>query len=387
MIFALAYRRRKEGAKFIRSNADWAIELLLSASVEQFGGRKEWRDSDPKAIDEWCDASVQFLRDMFGENCVYATLHLDEQSPHLHAFVCPITRDGRLAANDPEFIGGGRTRLREIQDLYYSYMKPLGLDRGKPKKGKKPDYNDIERFQDKVSDFNEADKILDERESELKNRSAAINGQVAEIQKSLDELRRLRLELEEEKRSLQSEKEVAAVSLETARLELEEVRRAIVADQDAIADLRLQLSSVQKQLDVDRNELEQTQAAIDGLNKQAADKRSELESLGQATQQKRDVTSKLIRDNRREQARDLFRAARLGGLEQLQQKGYRFHQSNDQQWYAFYEKTLIAIEPEIGKAKPTKAFSKTHHNDAIVVLDMVRGQLDTKIEQKKQHGR
>ncbi|EHT1317553.1 plasmid recombination protein [Escherichia coli] len=50
-----------------------------------------------------------------------------EATPHLSAFVVPLTQDGRLSAK--EFIGG-RSKMREDQSTYAESVKKLGLERG-----------------------------------------------------------------------------------------------------------------------------------------------------------------------------------------------------------------------------------------------------------------
>ena len=56
-----------------------------------------------------------------------AVVHRDEATPHLSAFVVPLTQDGRLSAK--EFIGG-RSKMREDQSTYAESVKKLGLERG-----------------------------------------------------------------------------------------------------------------------------------------------------------------------------------------------------------------------------------------------------------------
>lgn len=38
------------------------------------------------------------------ENLLYATVHMDEITPHMHYGVVPITKDGRLSAKEEEFL-------------------------------------------------------------------------------------------------------------------------------------------------------------------------------------------------------------------------------------------------------------------------------------------
>ncbi len=42
-----------------------------------------------------------FLEEEYGkENLLYATVHMDEITPHMHYGVVPITKDGRLSAKE-----------------------------------------------------------------------------------------------------------------------------------------------------------------------------------------------------------------------------------------------------------------------------------------------
>lgn len=56
-----------------------------------------------------------------------ATIHRDETSPHLSAFVVPLTKDGRLSAK--EFIGN-RTQMTADQTSFAEAVRHLGLERG-----------------------------------------------------------------------------------------------------------------------------------------------------------------------------------------------------------------------------------------------------------------
>ena len=56
-----------------------------------------------------------------------AAIHRDETSPHLSAFVVPLTADGRLSAKE---LIGGRAQLSADQTSYAECVHHLGLERG-----------------------------------------------------------------------------------------------------------------------------------------------------------------------------------------------------------------------------------------------------------------
>ena len=88
----------------------------------------EVQELSPQQQAEFFARSKQWLADKYGaDRIVTASIHRDEASPHLSAFVVPLTQDGRLSAK--EFIGG-RQKMRDDQTSYAQRVADLGLERG-----------------------------------------------------------------------------------------------------------------------------------------------------------------------------------------------------------------------------------------------------------------
>lgn len=106
-----------------RKDAVLAIEYLVTASPEWF------RTTPTKQQNAYFGAAVRWLEDRHGKaNIVCVNMQMDETSPHLVAYVAPLTKDGRLSAKD--FLGG-RKVLTEMQtDFANRVGKPVGLQRG-----------------------------------------------------------------------------------------------------------------------------------------------------------------------------------------------------------------------------------------------------------------
>ena len=103
----------------VAKNAVLGCEVLLTMSREM---------KDKVDIDKWCEANVKWLEKEFGENNVKnAVLHLDEETPHIHAFVVPFNEKGRLSAK--HYING-KKGLAKLQDSYANRMHEFGLNRG-----------------------------------------------------------------------------------------------------------------------------------------------------------------------------------------------------------------------------------------------------------------
>jgi hypothetical protein len=106
-----------------RRDAVLAIEYLVTASPE-------WFKSAPKQQqNSYFAASVRWLEARHGKaNVICVNMQLDEKSPHLVAYVVPLTKDGRLSAKD--FLGGQKV-LTEMQTEFATQVgNPVGLQRG-----------------------------------------------------------------------------------------------------------------------------------------------------------------------------------------------------------------------------------------------------------------
>lgn len=120
----LKVKDRYKGKKSIRKDAVLNIECLITSDKEFF--ERIGSDETKRYFEE----SYSFIKNKFGEkNVIYATVHMDETTPHMHAGFVPITKDGRLSAKD---YLDGKQRLRNLQDEFYQYISSKGfeLERG-----------------------------------------------------------------------------------------------------------------------------------------------------------------------------------------------------------------------------------------------------------------
>ena len=105
-----------------RKDAVVAVEYVCTASPEW------WKKSTTEQQSAFFQRSIDWLADKYGrDRVVTATIHRDETSPHLAAYVVPLTKDGRLSAK--EFIGN-RTQMSADQTSFAARVADLGLERG-----------------------------------------------------------------------------------------------------------------------------------------------------------------------------------------------------------------------------------------------------------------
>ncbi len=78
-------KRLKEAGVKVRKGQNTSLELILSGSHDTM------TSMDRTRLLQWADDSVKWAQHSFGkENVVNATLHVDEETPHLHLIVVPI---------------------------------------------------------------------------------------------------------------------------------------------------------------------------------------------------------------------------------------------------------------------------------------------------------
>ena len=119
-----------------RSNAVLCVEYLITASPEWSG----WQDQKQEA--DFFKRSLEWLEHKHGkENVIATSIHRDETTPHLVAYVVPIDQKGKLNAR--EFLGG-RAKLSKMQTDFHSKVKDLGLERGL--EGSKAEHKTVKEF-------------------------------------------------------------------------------------------------------------------------------------------------------------------------------------------------------------------------------------------------
>lgn len=123
-------------------------ELILTASKEFFT-----KDN----LEDWINTQIDYLRSEFGENCVNAVFHGDEQTAHIHAFITPIQKldNGKFKLNNKGYMKDYAT----MQNIYYDYNAKLGLERGKSKELTQADYKQVKEFYSEIVNTEKNSKL------------------------------------------------------------------------------------------------------------------------------------------------------------------------------------------------------------------------------------
>jgi len=110
--------------KKIRKDAVLLSEFLITSDKEFFD------KISPSEQKRNFETAHEFPADRYGEkNLIYATVHYDEKTPHMHVGFVPVTEDGRLSAKD---FFGQKKQLVSLQDDFNKYLKQndFELERG-----------------------------------------------------------------------------------------------------------------------------------------------------------------------------------------------------------------------------------------------------------------
>ncbi|RIO74180.1 MobV family relaxase, partial [Staphylococcus gallinarum] len=181
------------GKRKIRTDAVKHIDGLITSDNEFFNNQT------PEDTKQFFEHAKEFLEQEYGkDNLLYATVHMDEKTPHMHYGVVPITTDGRLSAKE---VVGNKKALTEFQDRFNEHVKQQGydLERGQSRQVTNAKHEQMSQYKQKT----EYHKQEYERESQkLGHIRQKTDKLMQEYQRSLNTLKtpiNIPYELETEK--------------------------------------------------------------------------------------------------------------------------------------------------------------------------------------------
>jgi hypothetical protein len=219
-----------------RSDAVLCVEYLITASPEHF------QDNDGAA---YFASAVEWLKDKHGAaNVVATSIHKDETSPHLVAYVVPLDDLGKL--NAKQYLGG-KAKLSAMQtDFAEQVGRKHGLERGL--EGSRASHTSIREYYGRVGQAQEKTPSVDVPEPSMGERMnvKAYGDRVAKavIEQLAPELRQLRAKA--------AETDAAKREAKQARAALEDLSKRLEPVLKVLAPLnereRLQLVQVVAQV-------------------------------------------------------------------------------------------------------------------------------------------
>jgi len=215
----------------ISHNQVRAIRVMMTGSPEQMQ-----RIQNEGKLDDWCRDSLDWLRKEVGnENIVSAVLHMDEQTPHIHATVVPIVKGERRKAKQEQQKAGkrykkknvnaprlcaddimSRERFTYMQNTYAQAMSKFGLVRGK--EGSEARHISTQQYYRELVGRNEDLKeIIQEQEHERQD----VYDKTRDLYDRKDEARDKFLNMDRHVRDKQEELATIETKLQRAKQEYE----------------------------------------------------------------------------------------------------------------------------------------------------------------------
>ena len=136
-------------AKKARSNAVGVEDIEIGTSA------KFMRTLSVDLREEYFSEAVHFFQEKYGkENVLYGVCHVNEDNPHVHIGIIPITSDGRLSASE-------LFTAKLLKILRTEFHKTVAAKYGL-ECGKSPDNNRLERVKSNLKELKTKLKMLAE---------------------------------------------------------------------------------------------------------------------------------------------------------------------------------------------------------------------------------
>ena len=172
--------RQKKYHEMLNSSKNCvADELVMTASHNFF------KDMSREQIKDWADTCMEFVYNDLGykkEQILHATVHLDEETPHIHCVVVPLvkkldnrTNTERYTISKKQYIKD-KIQLSHLQDLYHKRLTEKGYDLERGIKGSDTKHIKIKEYKKLTKKLNQElnvkndrlDKAVNDFENKLK---------------------------------------------------------------------------------------------------------------------------------------------------------------------------------------------------------------------------
>ena len=172
--------RKKRYHEMLNSSRNCvADELVMTASHNFF------KDMSREEIKEWADTCMEFVYNDLGykkEQILHATVHLDEETPHIHCVVVPLvkkldnrTNTERYTISKKQYIKD-KLQLSRLQDMYHKRLTEKGYDLERGIKGSDNKHIKIKEYKKMTKKINHElnvksdrlDKAMNDFEEQMK---------------------------------------------------------------------------------------------------------------------------------------------------------------------------------------------------------------------------
>ena len=148
----------KASSRAIRKDAVLVNEWIITSDTNFFEALS------PEQTRSFFEEAKDYFADRFGEqNIRYATVHLDETTPHMHLGVVPFDEDYKLSAKTVF----NRPVLREIQEDLPKVLQTAGFDIERGRKGSEQKNLTVPEYKAMKKEQEEIEKKVQQKKEEL----------------------------------------------------------------------------------------------------------------------------------------------------------------------------------------------------------------------------
>lgn len=247
-----------------RANSVVLSEFMVTASPDFM---KSLSAEEQK---KYFEESLDFIQERYGkENTLYAVVHHDEKTPHMHVGVIPITEDERLSAKDIF----NRVELQNLQTEFPEHMKKSGfeVERGKASdrkhlspqeyKEKMDLEKEVQQLQQQkkkeiaeITTFKEPKKVLEKVESSKKE--ARFSDKITLPSEEYEQLKKLAVSSVKVKNQLEQIKNTKNEEIKSLKKSVQLADQRVIKSEKRVNELEKELEGKTEKLDkIQRKEI------------------------------------------------------------------------------------------------------------------------------------
>lgn len=150
----------KSSKRAVRKDAVLVCEWIITSDSDFF------ESLSPADTREYFQTAIDFFAERYGsKNLMYAQVHLDERTPHMHLGIVPFDKDNKLTAKTMF----DRDALQDIQNELPRYMNERGFKVERGRAGSEAKHLTVQEYKDVQKEIKKQSEVLDGVKKELES--------------------------------------------------------------------------------------------------------------------------------------------------------------------------------------------------------------------------
>lgn len=150
----------KSSKRAVRKDAVLVCEWIITSDSDFF------ESMSPADTREYFQTAIDFFAERYGsKNLMYAQVHLDERTPHMHLGIVPFDKDNKLTAKTMF----DREALQDIQNELPVYMNERGFKVERGRAGSEAKHLTVQEYKDVQKEIKKQSEVLDGVKKELES--------------------------------------------------------------------------------------------------------------------------------------------------------------------------------------------------------------------------